>query len=73
MDDVSQDSKANGFILENQVQKSRDEVHALAVVQLWVDHRVGSQDASQVLASYAFHSGEAPVDVHVNRVLYVKR
>ena len=32
VDDVSQDSKANGFILENQVQKSRDEVHALAVV-----------------------------------------
>lgn len=71
VDDISQDSEAKGFIFENKIQKSRDEVHALAVVQLWVDYCVGSQDASQVFTSYALHSCEASVDVYVNRVFYV--
>ena len=46
VDDIPQDSKTNGLVVEEQIQESGDKVHSLTVVQLRVNHSVRGQNSS---------------------------
>ena len=69
VDDLAHDSEGERLVPQEEVQEARDEVHALAVVELGVDHGVGEEDATQIFFRNALSLTKRPLDVALNLML----
>jgi len=59
------------LILEDNVQKPCQEIHALAVLHLRVEEGVGLQDVSEDIGIQILVLGEGPLDIHVYHLIHV--
>lgn len=69
VDDLTHHGKSERLVPQEEVQEARNEVHALAVVELGVDHGVGEEDATQVLFCDALSLAKRPIDVALDLML----
>jgi hypothetical protein len=73
VDQVSEHCETHCLVFEQQKQETRNEVHALAVVQFGIADCVAGQYFAEIAAINPGHLSETPVNVDVDYVLDVSR
>lgn len=73
VDDLAHDCKGETLVLEEQEKETSDEVHALAVVELWVHDGVRVEYLSQVVVVDTLGEAERALDVLLDLILNLLR
>ena len=69
VDDLAHDGKCKRLVPQEEVQEACNEVHALAIIELGVDHGVGEEDATQVFLRDALSLAKGPLYVALDLLL----